>query len=312
MRVFVAGATGAIGRPLVPRLLAAGHEVTAMTRYEARAEAARAAGADAVVCDVFEADAVVRVVAGARPDVVVNQLTDIPSKLDPRKYEEQMGGLNRIRSQGYRNLVRAAREAGARKLVAQSISFIYAPASDPAAAPPATEDDPLWEDAPEPFATTLRATIEGERAVLDSGLEPLLLRYGWFYGPGTQYAADGATTEMIRRRRYPIVGDGAGVSSFIHVDDAADATVAAVSSSATGILNVVDDDPAPLREWLPAVAETIGAKRPLRVPAFAARVAAGTFAVAFSTRQRGASNARAKQALGWAPAHPTWRGTLGT
>jgi nucleoside-diphosphate-sugar epimerase len=307
MRVFVAGGTGAIGRPLVSRLLAAGHEVTAMTRYEPRAEAARAAGAEAVVCDVFEADRLVRAVTDARPEVVVNQLTDIPSKLDPRKYEEQMGGLNRIRGQGYANLVRAAREAGARRLVAQSISFIYAPAEGPA-----DEDDELWHDAPEPFATTFRATIEGERAVLGSGLAPLVLRYGWFYGPGTQYAADGATTEMIRRRRYPIVGDGEGVSSFIHVDDAADATVLAIESDVTGVLNVVDDDPAALREWLPEVAERLGAKKPLRAPGLVARVAAGSFAVAFSTRQRGASNARAKQALGWAPAHPTWRGALGT
>lgn len=307
MRVFVAGGTGTIGRPLVSRLLAAGHDVAAMTRFEERAEAARQAGASGVVCDVFDAERLVRMVADARPEVVVNQLTDIPPRLDPRKFEEQMGGLNRIRTEGYRNLVEAAQQAGARRLVAQSISFIYAPG--PGAA---SEDDPLWHETPEPFATTLRATLEGERAVLDSGLEPLVLRYGWFYGPGTQFAADGATTAMIRKRRYPIVGDGAGVSSFIHVDDAADATVLAVQSEASGVLNVVDDDPAPLREWLPAMAETIAAKPPRRVPAFVARLAAGTFAVAFSTQQRGASNARAKEALGWAPAHPTWRGTLGT
>ena len=307
MRVFVAGGTGAIGRPLVSRLLAAGHEVTAMTRYEERAEAAREAGAEGVVCDVFDAERLTRAVADARPEVVVNQLTDIPPRLDPRKFEEQMAGLNRIRAVGYGNVVGAARQAGVRRLVAQSIAFIYAPA--PGAA---DEDDPLWHDAPEPFAMTLRATLEGERAVLDSGLEPLVLRYGWFYGPGTQYAADGATTEMIRKRRYPIVGDGAGVSSFIHVDDAADATVAAVESAATGVLNVVDDDPAPLREWLPETARTIGARPPRRAPAFVARLAAGTVAVVFSTRQRGASNARARQALGWSPAHATWRGTLGT
>jgi nucleoside-diphosphate-sugar epimerase len=307
MRVFVAGGTGAIGRPLVDRLLAAGHEVTAMTRFEERAEAVRKAGAEGVVCDVFDAGRVAEVVAAARPEVVVNQLTDIPPRLDPRKFEEQMGGLNRIRTEGYRNLVSAAQDAGARRLVAQSIAFVYAPGEGPA-----TEDDPLWLDSPEPFLTTLKATAEGERTVLESGLEALVLRYGWFYGPGTQYAADGATTEMIRKRRYPIVGDGEGVSSFIHVDDAADATVSAVGSGAAGILNVVDDEPAPLREWLPEVAERIGAKKPVRAPGLVARVAAGTFAVAFSTRQRGASNARAKRELGWTPAHPTWRGTLGT
>lgn len=307
MRVFVAGATGAIGRALVPRLLAAGHDVTGMTRSDERAGALRAAGAQASVCDVYDAERLAAALAEARPDVVVNELTDIPPALNPRKYKGQMAGLDRIRSEGYRNLVAAAQQAGARRLVAESIAFVYAPASGAA-----SEDDPLWHDAPEPFATTLRATLDGERAILESGLEALVLRYGWFYGPGTQYAADGATTAMVRARRYPVVAGGEGVSSFVHVDDAADATVAAVSSGATGVLNVVDDDPAPLRDWLPDLARTVGAKPPRRAPAFAARLAAGTFAVAFSTEQRGASNARAKQALGWTPARPTWRGALGT
>jgi nucleoside-diphosphate-sugar epimerase len=305
--VFVAGATGAIGRPLVPRLLAAGHHVTGMTRSEERAAALRAAGADAAVCDVFDQAALDAALAAAEPEVVVNELTDIPPALDPRRFREQMQGLERIRREGYANLVRAAQAAGARRIVAQSIAFVYEPGDGPA-----TEDDPPWHDGPEPFAETLRATLTGERAVLDGPLEGLVLRYGWFYGPGTAYAADGAQIEMIRRRRYPVVGSGAGVSSFIHVDDAADATVLAVASGATGILNVVDDDPAPLREWLPAVAEQIGAKKPFRVPAIVARVAAGRVGVAFTTRQRGASNARAKETLGWTPAHPTWRGTLGT
>ncbi|MDQ3740876.1 MAG: NAD(P)-dependent oxidoreductase [Actinomycetota bacterium] len=307
MRVFVAGATGAIGRRLVPRLVEAGHEVTGMTRSPERAEALRAAGADPVVADVFDVPALEAAVAAARPEVVVNELTDIPRPMNPRKYAQQMAGLERIRAEGYPNLVRAAQAAGARRLVAQSISFVYAPG-----APPATEDDPLWHDAPEPFATTLRATLAGERAVLDSGLQPLVLRYGWFYGPGTSYAADGGITAAIRKRGYPIVGNGAGVSSFIHVDDAAEATVLAVASGVTGVLNVVDDDPAALREWLPAVAASIGAPKPRRVPAILARMAAGPIAVAFSTRQRGVSNARAKEALGWTPGHPTWRGTLGT
>ena len=307
MRIFVAGATGAIGRPLVPQLLAAGHEVVGMTRSEERAAAIRAAGAEAVVADVYDAGALVRALRDAQPEVVVNALTDIPRVIDLRKYEQAMAGLNRIRTEGYRNLVEAARRAGARRIVAEAIAFLYAPGDGPA-----TEDDPVWHDAPEPFATTLRATLEGERTVLESGLDALVLRYGWFYGPGTQYAHDGATAAMIRARRYPVVGGGAGVSSFIHVDDAAEATVAAVGSGATGVINVVDDDPAPAREWLPEVARTLGAKPPRRAPAFVARLAAGRIAVAFSTKQRGASNARAKEALGWTPAHPTWRGTLGT
>jgi nucleoside-diphosphate-sugar epimerase len=307
MKVFVAGATGAIGRPLVVRLLAAGHEVTGMTRSETRASGLRAAGAQAAVVDVYDRDALQEAVAAAEPEVVVNQLTDIPGALNPRRYAEQMAGLERIRTEGYRNLAEAARAAGARRLVAQSIAFVYAPGAGPA-----TEDDPVWDDAPEPFAATLRATMEGERSMLDSGREALVLRYGWFYGPETQFAADGATAAALRARRYPIVGRGGGVSSFIHVDDAADATVAAVSSDATSVLNVVDDDPAPLREWLPALAQAVGAPKPRRVPKLVARLAAGSMAAAFSTRQRGASNARAKEALGWTPAHPTWRGTLGT
>jgi nucleoside-diphosphate-sugar epimerase len=235
---------------------------------------------------------------------VVNQLTDIPKALDPRRYAEQMAGLSRIRTEGYGNLVAAAQAAGARRIIAQSISFIYRPAPGLA-----TEEDPLWTDAPEPMASTIRATQEGERLVLNAG--GLVLRYGWFYGPGTGFAADGATTAEVRRRRYPIVGGGRGVFSFIHVDDAADATVAAVSSDTTGVLNVVDDDPAEMREVLPALARNIGAKRPLRVPGLLARFAAGRYAVAFATRQRGVSNERAKQALGWSPGHPTWRASLG-
>ncbi len=334
MRVFVAGATGAIGRPIVSRLLAAGHEVTGMTRSEERARALRAAGAEAVVADAFDASGLESAVAQARPEVVVNQLTDIPQHLDLRRYGKQMKGLERIRQEGYANLARAAQASGARRLVAQSIAFIHAPVEGgggapleggggaPARAagsaarlptgPPATEDDPLWHDSPEPFATTLRATLAGERAVLDSGLEPLVLRYGWFYGPGTAFAPDGSTTAMIRKRRFPIVGKGTGVWSFIHVDDAADATVAAVEGGASGILNVVDDEPAALSEWLPAVARAIGAPKPFRAPVLVARFAAGPVAIAFTTRQRGASNARAKETLGWRPAHPTWRGTLGT
>ena len=304
MRVFLAGATGAIGRPLLPRLQAAGHEVVAMTRSRERAQALEAAGAEAVVCDVYDRDAVHRAVAEARPQVVVNQLTDIPTHLNPRKYANQMAGLNRIRREGYTNLVDAAKAAGAGRIVAQSIAFVYAPAPGLA-----EEHEPLWTDAPAPLDDTVAAVQAAERTVLDAG--GLILRYGWFYGSGTTYAPDGGIAAQVRAGRYPVVGDGAGVNSLIHVDDAADATVAAVASDVTGVLNVVDDDPAPLRELLPALAANLGAKKPRRAPAFVARLAAGKYAVAFSTRQRGASNARAKQELGWAPAHPSWRETIG-
>jgi nucleoside-diphosphate-sugar epimerase len=246
------------------------------------------------VCDVYDRDALTAALAEARPDVVVNQLTDIPKVVDPRRYGEQMAGLGRIRTEGYANLAAASQAAGARRIVAQSISFIYRPAPGLA-----VEDDPLWLDVPEPMASTVRATAEGERTILDAG--GLVLRFGWFYGPGTAYAADGGITAEVKRRRYPVVGSGGGVFSFIHVADAADATVAAVASDATGMLNVVDDEPVTLRDVLPSFAESLGARPPRRVPKFVARLAAGKFAAAFATEQRGASNARAKQALGWSP-----------
>ena len=305
MRLFVAGASGVIGRPLVGRLLAAGHDVVGMTRSEASAQELREAGAEAVVCDVYDRDALNAAVAGARPDAIVNQLTDIPKALNPRKYKDQMAGLCRIRTEGYRNVAGAAKAAGVERHVAQSISFLYAPAPGLA-----REDDRVWTDAPEPVGMTFRATVEGEQTVLASP-RGLVLRYGWFYGPGTTYAADGSITGEVRKRRYPVVGDGGGVHSFIHVDDAADATVAAVASDATGILNVVDDDPVALRDLLPALAENVGATPPRRAPGFVARLAVGRFAVAFSTQQRGVSNARAKEQLGWAPSHPSWRETIG-
>lgn len=295
-----------IGRPLVARLVAAGHEVVGMTRSDARAAELRTMGADAVVCDVYDRDGLAAAVAAARPDVVVNQLTDIPKAFNPRKYGNAMVGLGRIRTEGYRNLVDAAQAAGVERHIAQSISFLYRPAEGLA-----TEGDPEWADAPEPVGTTFRSTLEGEQIVLGSP-GGLILRYGWFYGAGTTYSAGGGIVEEVRKRRYPVVGDGGGVHSFIHVEDAADATVAAVDADGVaGILNVVDDDPVALRDLLPALAANIGAKRPWRVPAFVARVAVGEYAVAFSTRQRGASNARAKEQLGWAPAHPTWRETIG-
>jgi nucleoside-diphosphate-sugar epimerase len=275
-----------------------------MTRSEERAGPLRTAGAEAVVCDVYDRPALDAALAQARPDVVVNQLTDIPKVVDPRRYADLMAGLSRIRTEGYGNLVAAAQAAGVPGTIAQSIAFIYRPAPGLA-----SEDDPLWTDVPEPMAATVRATAEGERIVLDAG--GLVLRYGWFYGPGTSFAADGGITGEIRRRRYPIVGRGSGVFSFVHVEDAAGAAVAAVESDATGILNVVDDEPAAMRDWLPAVAEQLGAKRPRRVPRFAASLAAGKFAAAYATEQRGASNARAKETLSWTPEHPSWRGTLG-
>lgn len=303
MNVFVAGASGAIGRPLIPRLIAAGHRVTGMTRREDRAEPIRAAGADCVICDVFDAEALAHAVTSARPEVVVHELTALPARLDLRD-EKVYEANNRIRDEGTRNLVAAARAAGARRMVAQSIAFMYTPTGGPVK----REDDPVFEEAPGGFGTAVRATMSLERQVLGAeGLEGLVLRYGFFYGPGTSYAPDGHQAGEVRRRRFPVVGRGDAVFSFIQVDDAAAATVAAVERGSPGVYNVTDDEPAPLREWLPAYADALGAKRPLRVPKLIARLVAGRDATTFATQLRGASNEKAKRELGWQPRYASWR-----
>jgi 2-alkyl-3-oxoalkanoate reductase len=303
VRVFVAGASGAIGRPLMPKLRAAGHEATGMTRSEERAERIREAGAKAIVADVFDEDRVRSVMAEASPDVVVHQLTSLPDRLDFRD-RSIYDATNRVRGEGTRILIESARAAGARRMVAQSIAFAYAPQGDRVK----EEDAPLLEDAPGGFGEGARVLREMERAVVGAeGLEGLVLRYGFFYGPGTYYASDGSSAEDVRKRKQPIVGKGTGTFSFIHVDDAADATVAAVEQGAPGVYNVVDDDPAPLREWLPGYAEAVGAKKPRRIPLWLARLVAGKGVALFATELRGASNAKAKRELGWEPNHPSWR-----
>ena len=303
MRVFLAGASGAIGRPLVPKLVAAAHEVTGTTRSDERAEAIRAAGAHAVVVDVFDPERLRDAVAEARPEVVIHELTALPDRLDFRKqgiYEP----TNRVRMEGTRNLLEAARAAGARRFVCQSIAFAYRPDG----ARVKTEEDALMDSAPGPFGGGVRALHEMERLVLGAqDLEGVVLRYGFFYGPGTYYADDGTTTADVRRRRMPIVGKGTGVFSFVHVDDAADATVAAVDRGAPGIYNIADDEPAAMNEWLPAFAESAGAKRPFRVPVWLARFVGGREVPTFALELRGASNEKAKRELGWRPAHPSWR-----
>jgi 2-alkyl-3-oxoalkanoate reductase len=302
VRVFVAGASGAIGRRLVPQLVEAAHEVTGMTRSDESAERIRAAGAKAAVCDAFDAEAVSDAVGRARPDAVVNQLTSLPERYDPRKIDYEP--TNRVRLEGGRNLIAAARAAGVRRLVIQSIAFIYAPEGDWVK----DEEARPFTDAPGRFNTGVEAMLAAERDALEaSGLEGLVLRYGFFYGPGTYYAPGGSQAEDVRRRRFPIVGKGSGVFSFIHIDDAASATVAALERGGPGVYNVVDDDPAPLREWLPLYADAIGAKKPFRVPAWLARLVAGPFAAMLATGLRGASNTKAKRELGWQPRYPSWR-----
>jgi nucleoside-diphosphate-sugar epimerase len=302
MRVFVAGASGVIGRPLVRQLVAAGHEVVGMTSRDSGREAILEAGGEAVVCDALDADAGEATVRDARPEVVISQLTRLPKEYDPRKIDYEP--TNRVRAEGGRNVIRAAKAAGARRFITQSIAFLYAPEGGMVK----DEEARPWTDAPEPFGSGAQATLGHEREALGtSGLEGIVLRYGQFYGPGTYYASDGNIAEQVRRRRFPIVGRGTAVFSFIHVDDAAGATVVALDRGAPGVYNVVDDEPAPLREWLPVYAETLGAKRPFRVPLFLARLAAGSFAAAFASQLRGATNAKAKRELGWQPRYPSWR-----
>jgi nucleoside-diphosphate-sugar epimerase len=301
--VFVAGASGAIGRPLVRRLVAAGHPVTGMTRSESSAREIREAGAEAAVCDVFDPAALEAAVAAAEPEVVVHELTSLPPDLDPRKkgvYEAN----NRIRSEGTRNLVAAARAAGAGRIVAQSISFVYAPTPGWVKG----EDDPVMTGVAGEFGSAMDATMDLERQVLGAeAMRGLVLRYGFFYGPGTSYARDGFQAAEVRRRRFPIVGRGDGVFSFVHVEDAAAATIAACERGEGGIYNVCDDEPAPVRDWLPVYAEAIGAKPPRRVPKLIARIVAGAPVVAFATTLRGASNEKAKRELGWQPRYASWR-----
>ena len=302
MRVFVAGASGVIGRALVPRLVAAGHEVTGTTRDDRSAEAIRATGAQAAICDALDAAAVEDAVIEANPEVIVSELTSLPKDYDLRTIDYEP--TNRLRIEGGRNLISAGRKVGARRYITQSIAFVYEPEGDWVK----DEEARTFVEAPGRFASGLEATLTSEGEALEAdGMEGLVLRYGQFYGPDTYFDRGGSIAEQVRKRRFPQVGSGSGVFSFIHVDDAADATVASIERGAPGIYNVVDDDPAPISDWLPVFADAIGAKRPMRVPTFLARLLGGKAAAVMATQLRGASNAKAKRELGWQPAHPSWR-----
>ena len=305
MRVFVAGATGALGRRLVPLLVAGGHQVTAMTRRVGRTMELYAAGAEPVVADALDRDAVLAAVTAARPEAVVHQLTDLAGVTSMRRFDQGFAATNRLRTEGTDHLLEAARAAGASRFVAQSFAgWPFARVGGPVK----TEDDPLDPDPPAELRRTLDAIRQLEAAVLGAeGIEGVVLRYGGFYGPGTSAGAGGYMLDDLRRRRFPIVGAGTGVWSFIHIDDAAAATAAAVERGAPGIYQIVDDDPAPVSDWLPALAAAAGAKPPRRVPAWLARLLGGEHAVVLMTEVRGASNAKAKRELGWRPAHPSWR-----
>jgi 2-alkyl-3-oxoalkanoate reductase len=301
LRVFVAGASGAIGRPLIAKLVAAGHEVTGTTRKEASAEAIRAAGAKVAICDALDAAAVEEAVSAARPEAIVSELTSLPRDYNLRTIDYEP--TNRLRVDGGRNLIAAGRKVGARRYISQSIAFVYEPEGDWVK----DESARTFIEPPGRFGSALDATLTSEREALNAeGMDGLVLRYGQFYGPGTHFDRDGSISQQIRSRRFPIVGKGSGVFSFIHVDDAADATVAAVGRGPPRIYNICDDDPVPMRDWLPVFAEALGAPRPFRVPVVLARLLGGP-GVAMITQLRGASNAKAKRELGWRPAHPSWR-----
>jgi nucleoside-diphosphate-sugar epimerase len=304
MRIFVAGATGVMGRQLVPRLVAAGHEVVGTTRSESKRAALSELGATPVVVDALDAEQVAVAVGEARPEVIIHQLTAIGS-LDMRHFDRDFAQTNRLRTEGTDHLLSAGRAVGARRFIAQSYtSWPYARTGGRVK----SEEDPLDPTPAREMRESIAAIRHLEAAVTGADwTEGIVLRYGAFYGPGTGLSAGGEQLEMVRKRKFPVVGSGAGMWSFVHIADAAEATVAAVERGERGIYNVVDDDPAPVAEWLPALANAIGAPKPWRVPRFVGRVLAGETAVVMMTDMRGASNDKAKREFGWTPGHPSWR-----
>ena len=312
MKVFVAGATGALGRQLVPQLVERGHEVVGMTRSASKQELVRSLGARPVVIDALDPDAVAQAVASAEPEVIVHELTALSGPISMRDARHPDRSLavrmtNRLRTEATDHLLAAGRAVGARRFVAQSIAAFR---FDPRGAPVQTEADPLDPNPPAALRTGQAAILHLEQAVttIEWG-EGLVLRYGAFYGPGTgiSLAQDAVVAAPIRKRRFPIVGDGGGIWSHVHIEDAAAATAVAVERGRPGIYNVVDDDPAPVREWLPALASALHAKPPRRVPRWLVRLAAGETATVMMTEVRGASNEKAKRGLGWDPRYASWR-----
>jgi len=305
MRIFLAGATGVVGQHLIPLLREAGHVVVGTTRSPEKAKHLTAQGVQPEVLDALDREATVGAVGRARPDAIVHQLTAIPSNMNLRRFDREFASTNRLRTEGTDNLLAAARPAGVRRVVAQSFAgWTYARAGGPVK----TETDPLDPDPPPAFRRTLDAIRYLERALeAAEGIETIVLRYGWFYGPGTSLGRSEALLDGIRRRQMPIVGSGTGIWSFLHIGDAAAATVAALQRGGPGIYNVADDEPAPVREWLPFLANAIGAPPPRRVPAWLGRIAIGRHGVVLMNENRGCSNAKAKAALDWRPRYASWR-----
>jgi len=308
MRVLVAGATGAIGSQLVPRLIADGHEVTGMTSSESKRTLVSELGATPVVADALDPDQVARAVAEAEPEAIVHELTALGGGINMRRMARSFELTNRLRTEGTDHLLSAARAAGVRRFLAQSFAgWPYARTGGAIK----SEEDPLDPSPPAQMRPILEAIRYLERAVMTADwTEGIVLRYGGFYGPGTSLAPGGEQLEPIRRRRFPIVGDGGGMMSIVHVADAADATALALERGAPGIYNVVDDDPVPAREFLTVVSEELGVGKPRRVPRWIGRLLAGEAAVTMMTEGRGASNEKAKRELGWEPKRASWRGNL--
>ena len=307
MKIFLAGATGALGRQLLPRLVERGHEVTGMTRSESKQQLVRDLGGRPVVADALDPESVAQAVAAAEPEAIVHQLTAIPHALDMRHFARDFAQTNRLRTEGTDHLLAAGRAVGARRFVAQSYApAIYARAGGPVK----SEDDPLEESPPDQVRATVDAIRHLERAVTGaSWTEGVALRYGAFYGPGTNFSLgpEGTFVEAIRKRQLPLVGKAGGVWSFIHIEDAAEATVSAIEGRGRGIYNVVDDEPATVADWLPAAAQAVEAPAPRRVPRWLGRLFAGEWATVMMTETRGASNAKAKRELAWTPRHASWR-----
>jgi nucleoside-diphosphate-sugar epimerase len=305
MKIFVAGASGVIGRRLVPLLVADGHEVVGMSRSPDRAKNLEAYGARGIVCDVYDRPHLQEILAVERPEIVVHELTALSHQLGPSGSESEFAANQRIRTEGTRNLVDAARSAGARRVVAQSYAHVYAAEGGWVK----SESDPLNLGSRVP--STRRHNVEAvqalEQSVLETpGIEGVALRYGSVYGPGTAYDHDGSIAHLVHIRHYPIVGDGRGMTSFAHVDDAAAATVLALSGP-PGVFNIVDDEPAPRSEWVPFYAEALGAPPPRHVSALLVRMLGREHFIYRSTQQRGASNAKAKRELGLDLRFRSWR-----
>ena len=309
MKVLIAGATGVIGRQLVPKLIANGHDVAGTTKTSLKEPMLREMGATPLIVDILDSEAVARAVAEFEPDVIVHEATAL-SSVDMRHFERSFAVTNRLRTEGTDHLLAAGRAVGMKRFVAQSFAgWPFARTGTLIK----TEEDPLDPNPIDAMRTTIAAIRHLEAAVLGADwTEGIALRYGGLYGPGTSLdSAGGEMTEMIRRRFFPIVGDGNGMFSFIHVADAADATLAAVERGTRGVYHIVDDEPAPIREWLPVVADRLGAKPPFRIPRWLGRLVGGEMIVTMSTETRGASNERAKRVLGWTPRHASWRDSLG-